>query len=128
VLIPIVENAQVKGALYLDSKLIQNLFNQKDIEMLSLLIFKSQFSFSTMAAQIDGNSKNASLEQLCADFGITPRELEIIRMAVKGYSNKKISQKIFVTPDTVKKHLQNIYKKVGINNRVELVNLVLNNQ
>ena len=56
-------------------------------------------------------------------FGISNRELDIIRLICKGYSNKKISDELFISISTVKDHNQHIYRKLGIRSRTQLVSL-----
>jgi Response regulator containing a CheY-like receiver domain and an HTH DNA-binding domain len=58
---------------------------------------------------------------------LTNREKEIVDYIILGLSNKEIGEKLFISPNTVKNHVYNIYKKVNIKNKVELINLV-NNQ
>ncbi|MGH7908623.1 MAG: LuxR C-terminal-related transcriptional regulator [Thermodesulfobacteriota bacterium] len=45
----------------------------------------------------------------------------MILIILKGYSNKKVSEKLFISEKTVKSHLNNVYKKLGLSNRLELV-------
>jgi len=52
---------------------------------------------------------------------LTPREIEVVRMVAKGLSNKEIGAQLFIAEGTVKIHLHNIYEKVKINRRAELV-------
>ncbi|NIP38070.1 MAG: response regulator [Candidatus Dadabacteria bacterium] len=51
---------------------------------------------------------------------LTKREEEIARLILKGNSNKKIANKLYITEKTVKTHLTKIFKKLGITNRLEL--------
>jgi DNA-binding NarL/FixJ family response regulator len=51
--------------------------------------------------------------------GLSERELEIMRAVTGGLSNKAIAQKLWVTEQTVKFHLTNIYRKLGVSNRTE---------
>ena len=53
-------------------------------------------------------------------FGLTPRELEIVRMVVDGFTNKEIGEKLAIGENTVKSHLTHIFNKSGASNRVEL--------
>ena len=53
-------------------------------------------------------------------FGLTPRELEIIGVILGGYSNSDIAAKISISEKTVKHHLTNIFDKLGVSNRLEL--------
>jgi DNA-binding NarL/FixJ family response regulator len=54
------------------------------------------------------------------NFGLTPRELEIIGVVLGGYSNGDIARKFAISEKTVKHHLTNIFDKVGVSNRLEL--------
>jgi two-component system, NarL family, nitrate/nitrite response regulator NarL len=54
-------------------------------------------------------------------FGLTPRELQIIASVVAGYTNRDIAKKFRISEQTVKHHLTNIFKKVGVSSRLELV-------
>jgi DNA-binding NarL/FixJ family response regulator len=50
---------------------------------------------------------------------LTTRELEILRSAAGGASNGQIANQLFVTEQTVKFHLSNVYRKLGVANRTE---------
>jgi DNA-binding NarL/FixJ family response regulator len=50
---------------------------------------------------------------------LTPRELEILRWVAEGHTNARIARKLWVTEQTVKFHLSNIYRKLGVQNRTE---------
>ena len=52
---------------------------------------------------------------------LTPREIEVVAMVARGLSNKEIGSALFIAEGTVKIHLHNIYEKLGINRRIELV-------
>jgi DNA-binding NarL/FixJ family response regulator len=53
-------------------------------------------------------------------FGLTPRELEIVRMVVGACTNKEIGEKLAIGENTVKSHLTHIFNKVGASSRIEL--------
>ena len=48
---------------------------------------------------------------------ITLRESEVLKLVVEGYSNKEIAEKLFITHHTVKAHLSQVFKKLGVTNR-----------
>jgi DNA-binding NarL/FixJ family response regulator len=48
---------------------------------------------------------------------LTPRELEILRLASDGLSNSEMAKQLWVTDQTVKFHLSNIYRKLDVSNR-----------
>ena len=54
-------------------------------------------------------------------FGLTPRELEIISEVLHGGTNKDIANKLLLSEETVKRHLSNIYQKLEVSNRLDLV-------
>jgi len=58
--------------------------------------------------------------QASRKFELTPRELEIIAEVLAGSSNKQIAEKLGITVDTVKRHLNNIFDKLGLSTRLEL--------
>jgi DNA-binding CsgD family transcriptional regulator len=64
--------------------------------------------------------------ELLAPLGVTTREIEVIELLMKGYSNKEIASRLFISTDTVKKHTYNVYKKLGVQNRVQLNYFVQN--
>jgi len=51
---------------------------------------------------------------------LTKREIEIIKMICKGYRNKQITKSLGITDQSVKKHLNHIYKKAGVTDRLQL--------
>jgi DNA-binding NarL/FixJ family response regulator len=51
--------------------------------------------------------------------GLTERELSILKLVAEGLSNLEIANRLFVTEQTVKFHLSNIYRKLGVANRTE---------
>jgi DNA-binding NarL/FixJ family response regulator len=53
-------------------------------------------------------------------FGLTRRELEIVRAIVSGYTNKQIAQQSSISESTVKRHVTHIFDKLGASNRVEV--------
>ncbi len=54
---------------------------------------------------------------------LTPREIEVVRMVAKGRANKEIASELFIAEGTVKIHLHNIYEKLKINRRADLVRI-----
>jgi DNA-binding NarL/FixJ family response regulator len=56
-----------------------------------------------------------------APNALTPREIEIVRMVSQGLRNKAIGERLSISEGTVKVHLHNIYEKLGVDGRLELV-------
>ena len=59
---------------------------------------------------------------------LTPREQEILLLAARGLTNARIGQELWVTEQTVKFHLSNVYRKLGIRSRSQLVRLMANEE
>lgn len=53
---------------------------------------------------------------------LTKRELEILEMLANGLVYKEITEKLFISNETVRKHVYNVYNKLHVSNRVEAVN------
>ena len=58
--------------------------------------------------------------QSTSGFGLTSREVEIISAIKKGSSNREIAGHLAISEETVKRHLSNIYGKLGVSSRLEL--------
>lgn len=60
-------------------------------------------------------------------YNITSREAEVISLLINGCSYNRICDELVISLPTVKTHVRNIYKKLGINNKIELINMVSKN-
>ncbi len=61
-------------------------------------------------------------------FGLTARELEVVTLITEGSTNKHIAETFGISEETVKRHLTNIFNKIGVGNRLELALFALNHQ
>jgi DNA-binding CsgD family transcriptional regulator len=83
------------------------------------------FSYGTLLTALIGDSAiDISFEEFCKKFEVSPRETDIIREICNGLSNKEISDKLFISLQTVKDHTHRIYIKTNVKSRVQLINLV----
>lgn len=53
------------------------------------------------------------------DYGLTQREVELLRLLCSGKTYKEMAAMLFLSPHTVRRHLERIYKKLSINSRAE---------
>jgi len=53
--------------------------------------------------------------------GLSRREIEVVNQVVKGQTNKKCAHALFVTEKTIKFHLTNVFRKMGLKNRQALI-------
>jgi DNA-binding CsgD family transcriptional regulator len=83
------------------------------------------FSYGTLLPSFAAEpGKNIPFEEFCIRFEVSPRESEVIREICNGLSNKEISDKLFISLQTVKDHTHHIYIKTNVKSRVQLINLV----
>lgn len=63
-----------------------------------------------------------ALERL--DFKLTERELEVIKLAYDGFTNPEIGDMLSISKHTAKRHMHNIFNKMGVSTRLEMVHLI----
>jgi len=56
---------------------------------------------------------------------LTPTEINVVNLVCQGLKNKEVAEKLFVSESTVKSHLYNIYRKLNINSRTQLMKLYI---
>lgn len=59
-----------------------------------------------------------------SEYGLTPREVEILVPLSKGRNRTVIGDQLLLSPNTVKTHIRNIYQKTGVHSQQELIDLV----
>ena len=79
--------------------------------------------FGDFSAILIVSRENKTAGQFRKYFKLTAREMEIILAAITGSTNNEISAKFRITKRTVETHLDNIYSKIGINNKIELLKI-----
>jgi len=94
-------------------------------DLLVLVILAQNLrSESCVKEQLIAESSN---EQLLQRYAITPRENQIIQLVCAGKSNREIASELYISLQTAKDHIYNIYRKTSVKNRVQLCNLFRNN-
>ena len=82
----------------------------------------------TLAAALGGvagTGDAAALEALSLAFGLTPREAEVLYWVARGKTNRDIGDILGSSPATVKKHLEHVYEKLGVETRTAAASLAL---
>lgn len=59
------------------------------------------------------------------DYKLSEREVEILELIAKGENYQQIADQLFISPKTVRKHIENIYRKLQVHNKVDAVKLAL---
>ena len=74
------------------------------------------------AKVVDRVSKKRSRQREKPDWEmLTDRELEVLRLAAQGMSNREIAQDLFLSPRTVQSHMAHIFQKMRVGSRTEAV-------
>lgn len=83
---------------------------------------------SSLADALPAAAKEEAPPPKKSNNGLTPRELEVVRCVVKGSSNRDIATHFQLSEETVKRHLSNIFEKIGVSTRLELALFAIEHQ
>ncbi|MEG0845436.1 MAG: LuxR C-terminal-related transcriptional regulator [Raoultibacter sp.] len=99
--------------------------------MVTLLLFKDktlkefpEADSSVAVVATQRSQREERCDTLAQAHRFTPRETEIFKLLAQGYTMPTISEKLFVSENTVKSHVKSIYQKLAIHVRHELIDLV----
>ncbi len=76
---------------------------------------------------IAGSDLTKTLDEFAARFSVTKREREVMELLFQGKSYKEIEDQLCISLGTVKNHAYNLYRKIGVNSRAQLIHLAINN-
>ncbi len=81
----------------------------------------SAYFFRSYGIDLDISDNKQSLKE---KYSLSDREMEVTEMLAKGKSNQSIGESLHISINTVKSHIKNIYGKLGIKNRLQLMNIL----
>jgi DNA-binding CsgD family transcriptional regulator len=88
------------------------------------LLYLRYFLKNFYTGQVINIENHSKMESFFAAFSISRREQDVIRLVLQGKINKEIENELFISIHTVKAHVSNIFKKVGVSNRFHLISKV----
>jgi len=97
--------------------------NQEVIENTLDELLKAESYSSVKLAKSNPEYFDSKLSELKL---ISPREMQIIKLVSQGTKNREIAKSLFISEETVKKHLNNVFKKMGVESRFELIAKIYN--
>ena len=99
-------------------------FAYDDIFILDLL--KDHLAYRLYQQKMRGNmlGEKLTVSAAAGKYSLTRREETILRLLMDGKDNAVICETLVITENTLKKHILNIYRKLGINNRVGLFKMI----
>lgn len=84
-------------------------------------IAKAREEYSQLLKLSSTAAKPTTFNENCQLYQLTCREMEIVRLIRQGFKYKAIGENLFISERTVAKHVQNIFEKTGVRNKVELL-------
>jgi DNA-binding CsgD family transcriptional regulator len=101
-------------------------FSDKDLYILKQFIPHLKNKLVTNLHKQDLKSERTAA-LLYTNYNLSKREIEILKLVCNGNNNKEIGDKLFISPNTVKKHMSSILNKFHTENRVQLINFLIKN-
>ena len=84
-----------------------------------LLLIYTRRLLKTFAGRQAGTATSADQGQDGLDEALSTRELEVLQLVATGLTNQQIAERLVISIRTVKKHVENIHGKLGVQNRTE---------
>jgi DNA-binding NarL/FixJ family response regulator len=118
----VVERALSGGA----AAVVRKSIAPADLPVLLLQVLMGSVHFATpriARAVVTQASRQSQLDQarteVCGETGLTARELEVLEAVARGLPNRAVAEELFLSDQTVKRHLRKVYRKLGVANRTE---------
>ena len=96
-----------------------------DEDSASLELEAAREVFTRLGAEPDARRVDDLIGNTQKSGGLSPRELEVLKLVAAGRSNKEIAAKLFISENTVARHMQNIFMKLGVGSRAAATSLAL---
>lgn len=77
-----------------------------------------------MGSETAEESIDEKIEKISLEYGLSSREKEIALLLYKGRNNSEIAEQLFLSTNTIKVHASNLYRKLGVSNRVQAVKVI----
>lgn len=121
----LIQNNRTVGVLSLFRDTDWGDFSDKDMYILN--VFKKHFE-NIVFRLYKKNDEKAEIQNRCADivsqFDLTKREADVLDLLCKDLSNEEIGLDLVISLSTVKKHIYNIYTKLNVTSRRQLIHFV----
>ncbi len=110
-----------------ESQLLEVLFTNSGIVVITIVFITKYVKQERIAHALytelaTNEARPNALLKNCRQYLFTEREIEIVQLIRQAFKYKEIAEKLFISESTVKKHIENIYKKAKVSGRTELIN------
>ena len=118
----IIERALSGGA----AAIVKKSISPADLPVLLRQVLQGSVKFATpriARAVVTQATRQSAMDEAraeaCGETGLSARELEVLEMVASGLPNRAVAEKLFLSDQTVKRHLRKVYRKLGVANRTE---------
>lgn len=84
-------------------------------------LFQNMKDYGKKMLPTEAENKSDNFDNNCKNYQLTEREVELAILVMSGKTTKLIAESLFISETTVSKHIRNIYQKVGVNSKIELI-------
>ncbi|MGN0702532.1 MAG: LuxR C-terminal-related transcriptional regulator [Lentihominibacter sp.] len=121
----IISRGELLGCLTLYRSREDEDFSDDDLEMMKMLSdhLNARFSINKYGSVQVHKTGIGRIGDLISRYDLTKREAEVLNRILQGATNNQICEELFISPNTLKKHLHNLYAKAGVRNRVQLLGI-----
>lgn len=130
--VPLTYKEQWLGSVHFFRTESQGDFIDIEVEIINILkqhlqirLYRELCAVIDSFVKIDNDMRESGpTADIAGLYSLTNRECDVINMWTKGYTDAEICEILYIAPNTLKKHISNIYSKTGIHNRIELFKLL----
>lgn len=121
----IISRGELMGCLTLYRSREDEDFSDDDLEILKMLSdhLNARFNMNKYGSVRVHKTGIGRIGDLISRYDLTKREAEVLNRILQGETNDQICEELFISPNTLKKHLHNLYAKAGVRNRVQLLGI-----
>ena len=95
-------------------------FTNDEMQILRLLSTHLDARFAKAIKARSSSSNGIEMVKLTKKYLLTARETEVLELILENYDNSEIVSRLCISPNTLKKHLQNLYRKTNVAGRIQL--------
>ncbi|MGN1317562.1 MAG: helix-turn-helix transcriptional regulator [Lachnospirales bacterium] len=117
-------NKEFLGAITLYRTIGKDNFLYEDIFLLDMLKEHLAFRLYESRKRKNENVDKLSIKETVEKYQLTKREEDVLIKLMEGKDNNEICSELIISTNTLKKHILNIYRKMDINNRVQMFKMV----
>ncbi len=120
----IARNKKFLGSITFYRTIGKENFHYDDIFILDMLKDHLAYRLEKYTLGMESSEEKLTISEAIANYDLSKREAIVLKELMSGKENTVICEELFITTNTLKKHILNIYRKLGIKNRVQLFKMI----